>query len=149
MDLLSRSNGKSIIGYEIRLNGVRFSQVSGANVGEAIVQNVDLSKDMVIQICSIGANGSTSKPAEVRRKANKDNRNVSDKNEKIKKKKATVLYDYNPREDSPYNDPDKEIHLVQGQVVSIVRSERSDGFCKVKTGQHSGWVPSSFLIETN
>ena len=52
--------------------------------------------------------------------------------EKIKKKKATVLYDYNPREDSPYNDPDKEIHLVQGQVVSIVRSERSDGFCKVK-----------------
>merc|ERR1719376_1689209 len=149
MDLMSRSNGQSIIGYEVRLNGVRVSQVSGANVGQAIVQNADLSEDMVIHVCSIGANGSTSKPAEVKRKADKDNRNASDKNETIKKKKATVLYDYNPREDSPYSDPDKEIHLVQGQVVSIVRSERSDGFCKVKTGQNSGWVPSSFLIETN
>merc|ERR1719376_1831538 len=39
MDLMSRSNGQSIIGYEVRLNGVRFSHVSGANVGQAIVQN--------------------------------------------------------------------------------------------------------------
>merc|ERR1719376_1903508 len=91
MDLMSRSNGQSIIGYEVRLNGVRFSQVSGANVGQAIVQNVELSEDMVIHVCSIGANGSSSKPAEAKRKADKDNRNASDKNEKIKKEESNSL----------------------------------------------------------
>lgn len=152
MDLMSRSNNVPVIGYEISINGLRRAQVSGAYTNQAVVGNLKLEKNTSVEIRTVSSTGMVSDAVHVdlmrSNVASQISSSSSSSKSSIKKNntKATVLYDYNPQEDSPYTHQEQEIKLKQGQVVRVLSQERHDGFCRVKINKVHGWAPAAFLM---
>ena len=64
------------------------------------------------------------------------------------RRQFVALYDYDPMEHSPNEDPNDELSLREGQVVTVIGDVGDDGFFLAEdaTG-HQGHIPSNFVEE--
>ena len=56
-----------------------------------------------------------------------------------------ALYDYNPREQSPLDNPDAELAFKKGHVITVLGPMNKDGLCPADIDGRKGLVPDSFL----
>lgn len=64
------------------------------------------------------------------------------------RRRFIVLYDYDPVEHSPNEDPDDELSLREGQVVTVIGDVGDDGFFLAEdTDGLQGHIPSNFVEE--
>nr|CAB3265830.1 early endosome antigen 1-like [Phallusia mammillata] len=174
LDMISRSNGIPVIGYEISIDGERRVQISGAYSNKAILGDLDLTRNFLVEVKTVSSVGTLSRPAEVMYSPNADfsaqselagsfnqtgtdvmqststpqqsNKSASENLFGSPIRRATALYDYDPAVDSPYKSHDEEIGLNKGSPVLVLGSPRPDGFCDVQVGKKRGIAPIAFLV---
>jgi hypothetical protein len=56
-----------------------------------------------------------------------------------------ALYDYNPSEQSPLDNPKGELSFKKGQEMIVLGTMNKDGFCNADINGRKGLVPASFL----
>lgn len=62
-------------------------------------------------------------------------------------RRYVAIYDYDPEEMSPNDNPEEELGLKEGQVLKVFGDVGEDGFFMAELNGKRGLVPSNFIEE--
>jgi hypothetical protein len=163
MDELARSNGATVLGYKVYINGRDKQMVGSPHLSKALIEKLNLSRTHRFSIQTVAEGGQVSRMVDtLLDKISTDDGNSegdsagdadvssvmsSSQYEDGERRVFLAVYDYNPSEHSPQQFPGQELSFLAGDVITTYGAERPDGFYHAKVHGRRGLVPASFIEE--
>jgi len=145
MDELGRSNGVTVVGYKIWVDGKEKQDVTSATMTKALLDDLDLSVNSIeFSIQSLGANGFRSEMVSYTL-VNPIQLLEEEAEESAPIFYCIALYDYDPFKSSPNPNPRLELNLTEGGVIKVLDNSRTDGFYYGECNGVRGLIPSNFV----
>jgi hypothetical protein len=145
MDELGRSNGVTVVGYKIWVDGKEKQDVTSATMTKALLDDLDLSVNSIeFSIQSLGANGFRSEMVSYTL-VNPIQLLEEEAEESAPIFYCIALYDYDPFKSSPNPNPRLELNLTEGGAIKVLDNSRTDGFYYGECNGVRGLIPSNFV----
>ncbi|XP_028391029.1 uncharacterized protein LOC114515911 [Dendronephthya gigantea] len=154
LDQLGRNNGHLIKGYKILVNGQHKLDVGSPYMAKALIENLDLSRPLVLAIQTVAENGFSSEKSlahfnesDMVNTTSVTTEAVSNPEDTLPYRTFVALFSYDPLKSSPNPNPTYELEFQEGDIIRVLDTSRPDGYYTGQVNGNEGLVPSNFLEE--
>ncbi len=150
MDALARSNGVTVRGYRLHIDGRDRQDLLSPHLTKALIENLNLRKAHHFTIQTVSDTGVLSRPVNSAydglpsHHGEDEGDSVGDGEASsilsgsyrgdAERRVFVAVYDYNPGKQSPKSDVSDELSLSAGDIVTTFGPVRPDGFYNAKVG---------------